>query len=58
MVSARLPAMPNPNVIWFYEYLESDGKEADLKMLLVYFDGELYSGHLWFSSFEKLEVIK
>jgi hypothetical protein len=55
---ARLPAMPNPNVLWFYEYLESDGKEADLKMLLVFFDGEMYSGHLWFSSFEKIEVIR
>jgi hypothetical protein len=54
----RLPAMPSPNVIWFYEYLESDGKNVDLKMLLVYFEGEMYSGHLWFSSFTKAEVIK
>ncbi len=54
----RLPAMPSPNVIWFYEYLESDGRVADLKMLLVYFEGEMYSGHLWFSSFEKIEVVK
>lgn len=54
----RLPVMPSPNVIWFYEYLETDGKVADLKMLLVYFEGEMYSGHLWFSSFTKPEVIK
>ena len=54
----RLPAMPSPNVIWFYEYLETDGKDADLKMLLVYFEGEMYSGHLWFSSFTKAEVKK
>ena len=60
----RLPAMPSPNVIWFYEYLETEagifsaGNGINLKMLLVYFEGEMYSGHLWFSSFEKIEVIK
>lgn len=55
---ARLPMLPNPNVLWFYEFLESDGKNIDLKMLLVFFDGEKYSGHLWFSSFEKIGVIR
>jgi len=54
----RILMMPNPNVLWFYEYLESDGKDVDFKMLLVFFDGEKYIGHLWFSSFEKIEVIK
>jgi hypothetical protein len=52
------PPMPHPYVTWFYEFTESDGVNVDLKMLLVFFDGETYSGHLWFSSFEKLEVIK
>jgi hypothetical protein len=55
---ARLPSLPRPGVIWFYEFLESDGNNVDLKMLIVFFDGEKYSGHLWFSSFEKIEVIK
>lgn len=53
-----LPMMPHPYVTWFYEFTESDGIRVDLKMLLVFFDGEKYSGHLWFSSFEKVEVIK
>ena len=54
----RLPAMPNPNVLWFYEFTESDGNNVDLKILLVFFDGEKYNGHFWFSSFEKIEKIK
>lgn len=36
--------------IWFYEYVESDGQVVRLKMLLVYFIGDVYDGHLWFSS--------
>ena len=55
---ARFPNVPNPRVIWFYEYLESDGKHARLKMLLMFFGGEKYEGHLWFSSFEKIKVIR
>ena len=55
---ARLPSLPNPNVLWFYEFIESDGNNVDLKMLLVFFEGEKYSGHLWFSSFDKIEVIR
>ena len=54
----NLSEAPNPHVVWFYEYMESDGKDADLKMLLVYFDGEKYSGHFWFSSVEKFEYVK
>lgn len=54
----RLPDFPDPRVTWFYEYVESDGTNIELKMLLVFFDGERYSGHLWFSSLEKLEVIR
>jgi len=40
--------------IWFYEYVESDGQAVRLKMLLVYFVGEVYDGHLWFSSVEDI----
>ena len=40
--------------IWFYEYVESDGQAVRLKMLLVYFLGDVYDGHLWFSSVEDI----
>ena len=55
---ARLADLEKQSVLWFYEFMESDGLEVDLKMLLVFFVGEKYGGHLWFSSFEKMEVIR
>ncbi|MGZ5055882.1 MAG: hypothetical protein ACXWAT_13210 [Methylobacter sp.] len=42
--------------IWFYEYLESDGKKVDLKFLIVFIDQDHYNGHFWFSSAELMEV--
>jgi outer membrane protein assembly factor BamE (lipoprotein component of BamABCDE complex) len=41
-------------VIWFYEFVESDGQAVKLKMLLVYFVGDVYDGYLWFSSVEDI----
>jgi len=40
--------------IWFYEFVESDGQAVQLKMLLVYFVGDVYDGYLWFSSVEDI----
>jgi len=54
-----LPNLPDSRVTWFYEYVEADiSQRMQLKMLLIFFDGERYSGHLWFSSVEKAEIIK
>lgn len=36
--------------IWYYEYVESSGKSAKMKFLLVFVDKNFYDGHLWFSS--------
>ena len=41
--------------IWFYEYLESDGYNVQLKFLLVFVDQNHYNGHFWFSSSELME---
>ena len=54
----RLFNESEPRVLWFYEYLEAHGQNIHLKMLLVIFDGEKFSGHFWFSSFEKVKVIQ
>ena len=48
--AARLSSVAAPREIWFYEYSESHGSRMDLKFLLVFFDKDLYDGHLWFSS--------
>jgi hypothetical protein len=36
--------------MWFYEYQEASGSSVDLKYLLVFFLGDVYDGHLWFSA--------
>jgi hypothetical protein len=54
--SARLSSGPTPREIWFYEYTEAEGKRVGLQILLIFFDKELYDGHLWFSSGQLLEV--
>jgi hypothetical protein len=45
-----------PRKIWFYEYVETDGKAVKIKFLLVFFDKEVYDGHLWFFSGLKKET--
>lgn len=50
----RLSAEATPRTIWFYEYTETAGKVADLKILLVFFDQDKYDGHLSFSSIQEL----
>jgi len=39
-----------PKTIWYYEYVESSGKTATLKFLLIFIDRDIYDGHLWFAS--------
>ena len=54
----QMEAVPDPYAAWFYEYIESDGKKIRLKMLLVFFDREIYAGHMWFASDEELQEVK
>lgn len=56
-------AIPMRNV-WFYEYelvksragLTSTSTSVDLKMLVVFMQGDVYDGYLWFSSIEKMNA--
>lgn len=61
----RLPNMNKPMVGWFYEYSKIYGTQKinteivmnmELAMLWLFFDGEIYKGHMWVSSFTKPEV--
>jgi hypothetical protein len=45
-----------PRKIWFYEYVETDGKAVKIKFLLVFFEKGVYDGHLWFFSGLKKET--
>ena len=42
--------------VWFYEYMQSDGQKAQVKMLLVFVHENLYTGHMWFSSGQLIGV--
>ena len=48
--AARVSSEVDPRTIWFYEYIESDGRAVRVKILLVFFNADVYDGHLWFSS--------
>jgi hypothetical protein len=56
------PDLP-PAKVWFYEYVESDGRDVSLKILIVYLGKseddahpEKYEGHLWFASANRLNM--
>lgn len=42
--------------IWYYEYGQIKDDQVALKIVLVFFKGDRYDGHLWFSSKELVEV--
>jgi hypothetical protein len=42
--------------VWFYEYIQSEGKKARMKMLLVFMDKDRYMGHMWFAAAQLVEV--
>lgn len=44
-----------PRTLWFYYFVTSDLAATDQKILFVFLDGELYEGHLWFSSLTALK---
>lgn len=45
-----------PRKIWFYEYVETDGKAVKIKFLIVFLVKEVYDGHFWFFSGSKTET--
>jgi hypothetical protein len=53
---ARLSVAMKPRSIWSYEYAELEGRQINLKMLLVFFEEDRYDGHLWFAGSSLLNV--
>lgn len=51
------PDLPEQQ-IWQYEYVQSDGRKVQLKMLLVFMDKDTYVGHMWFSSGQLVGAMK
>lgn len=54
--AARYSSVPEPREIWFYEYYVSEGSKTALTFLLVFFDKDLYDGHIWFSGTALLDT--
>jgi len=52
---ARHSENQEPRNLWFYEYIQLKGSQVRIKILLVFFDQDVYEGHLWFSANELLE---
>ena len=50
-LSRELP----PRDVWFYEFVQSDGKIVNLDMLIVFLLGDRYDGHLWFDSVDTMK---
>jgi hypothetical protein len=51
---AHLTAASGKQVIWQYELLETRERSFAIKELLVFFAGEKYAGHLWFTSRQEI----
>jgi hypothetical protein len=45
---------PIPREFLFYEYITSDGKRAELEILLVFMAMDRYDGHLWFAATDRI----
>jgi hypothetical protein len=48
--AARSRDYPQLREIWFYEYMETDGSRVSLKLMLVFFENDIYGAYMWFSS--------
>lgn len=46
---------PDLRTIWYYEFVQIKGDQVGLKILLVFFDQEKYTGYMWFSAKELFE---
>lgn len=42
--------------LWFYEYGRIKDDKIALKIILVFFNGDIYEGHMWFSSKELIKL--
>jgi hypothetical protein len=48
--SSMLPFHDSPRETWYYYYFEGTITDGRQKILLIYLDGTVYDGYMWFSS--------
>ena len=52
--SVRVSQSPEPHDILFYEFMESDLKNVEFEILLVFMVDQIYDGYLWFASTDRV----
>ncbi len=48
--ASRMPDFPGLRTVWAYDYTETQGQRIGGTLLLVFFDGDVYDGYLWFDA--------
>lgn len=47
--AARLDPSLKQQGVWLYEHSVSEGADIHLTMLVIFFTGDFYDGHMWFA---------
>jgi hypothetical protein len=54
--ASRHVGQENIRTLWFYEYGRIKDDKIALKIILVFFNDDIYEGHMWFSSKELIKL--
>lgn len=54
--SALFPTARTDHDIWYYDMQTQSFTSVEQKILLVYFDDDVFAGYLWFSNDSKFEI--
>jgi len=55
--AARIPDFPGYRTLWPYQIVATDGFSTEYTILLVFFDGDIFDGYLWFDNAHEIEVL-
>ena len=53
--ASRIPDFPGYRDLWSYEIVSIGGTTSEYVILLIFFEGEIYDGYLWFDNAHDLE---
>lgn len=53
---ALFPTASSPNDIWYYEATKASLSNLDQRVLLIYFEEDLYAGYQWFTNKAEIEM--
>ena len=53
--ASRIPDYPGYRDLWSYEIVSFDGVTSEYVILLIFFEGDIYDGYLWFDNAHDLK---